>query len=88
VLSVRTVSGWGSFTLRYHARIARFEVSPDSNPEDISMVKEVYRVTMGNICWLCCFIQESERIAEVNGQSYVDPSVIQATSRLLLGKGS
>jgi DNA transposition AAA+ family ATPase len=70
------------------ARVAHFTIYPDQLPDDIEMVKDIYRVTMGNLRRACYIVQEAERIAKVNGQYYVDPPVMQATIRLLLGEST
>lgn len=72
----------------HQARVATFTIFPDRTPEDIAMVKDIYRVTMGNLRRACYVVQEAERIAKVNGQCYVDPPVMKATIRLLLGESN
>ncbi|MEW6402628.1 MAG: AAA family ATPase [Chloroflexota bacterium] len=53
--------------------------------EDWILLKEIYRITQGNLRRLCFLIQESERIAQVNRQPYVQLAVLQAAARLLNG---
>ena len=68
------------------ARMARFAIYPDKLPQDIEMVKDIYRVTMGNLRQVCFVVREAERIAKINGQRFVDPPVMQATLRFILGE--
>ena len=66
---------------------AVFTIYPEDYSEDLLFVKEIYRVTLGNLRRVCHFICEAERIATVNGQHFVEMPVIEATAQLLLGEG-
>ena len=52
------------------ARSARFTIFPDRLPEDVAMVKDIYRVTMGNLRRACHVVQEAERIAKLQAYYY------------------
>lgn len=53
--------------------------------EDWILLKEIYRITLGNLRRLCFLVQEAERIAQINRQPYIQLSVLQAAARLLNG---
>jgi hypothetical protein len=53
--------------------------------EDWILLKEIYRITQGNLRRLSFLVQEAERIAQVNRQPYVQFAVLQAAGRLLNG---
>lgn len=53
--------------------------------EDLCLFKEIYRTTLGNLNKIINLVQGSERIAEVNGQRWVQLATVQAAGRLLNG---
>jgi len=68
-----------------HPRGELFLVPDDRTEEDWILLKEIYRITQGNLRRLCFLVQEAERIAQVNRQPYVQLAVLQAATRLLTG---
>jgi predicted AAA+ superfamily ATPase len=54
--------------------------------DDWILLKEIYRITLGNLRRLCMLVQEAERIANVNNQPYVQLAALQAATRLLNGE--
>lgn len=54
-------------------------------PEDLILLKDIYRTTFGNLRRAIIVVQESERIADINGQRYVQLATVQAAGRLLSG---
>lgn len=51
--------------------------------EDAEAVKEIYRVTMGNLRRVMQFIEQVERVAQVNGHSFVQIETINAVAALM-----
>jgi DNA transposition AAA+ family ATPase len=68
------------------AEFALYLDSLDSYPEDLLIVKEIYRVTLGNLRRIVYFIQEVQRIGGLNGHYYVELPVVQATAQLMAGE--
>ena len=62
---------------------AQLFITLEQVPEDLTMLKEIYRVTFGNVRRIGMLIHEAERIAALNGQHFVELPVVQATARLL-----
>lgn len=54
-------------------------------PEDLVLLKEIYRNTFGNLRRMLLVVQEAERIADINGQRYVQLAAVQAATKLLSG---
>ena len=54
-------------------------------PEDLILLKDIYRTTFGNLRRAIIVVQESERIADINAQRYVQLATVQAAGRLLSG---
>jgi predicted AAA+ superfamily ATPase len=54
-------------------------------PEDFVLLKEIYRTTLGNLRRIILVVQNSERIADINGQRFVQMATIQAAAKLLNG---
>jgi hypothetical protein len=55
-------------------------------PEDFTMLKEIYRLTFGNVRRIGMLIHEAERRAALNGQHFVELPVVRATAKLLNGR--
>lgn len=67
----------------YHHPQAELFITPKLVSEDLIILKEIYRLTFGNMRRMNMLIQEAERIAALNGQHFVELPVVQATARLL-----
>lgn len=65
---------------------AEFFIGWDQVPEDLTLLKEIYRLTFGNLRRMEMLIQEAERIAALNGQHFVELPVLRATAKLLNGR--
>jgi DNA transposition AAA+ family ATPase len=65
---------------------AKLWLTPDHEPGDITIIKEIYRVTFGNLRRVCQLIDEVERVAALNGHSYVELPVVEAAARLMSGE--
>ena len=69
----------------YYYRDAELNPIRHDIPEDLTLLKDIYRTTLGNLRRIMIIIQESERIADINGQRYVQLATVQAAARLLNG---
>lgn len=58
---------------------------PMVQDEETEIVKEMYRVTMGNMRRIFQFIEQTERVAEVNGHYWVQIETAQAVAALMAG---
>jgi hypothetical protein len=65
---------------------AEFFIGWEQVPEDLTLLKEIYRLTFGNLRRMEMLIQEAERIAALNGQHFVELPVIRAAAKLLNGR--
>ena len=70
---------------RYISHSAELYTLRSEEPEDLVLLKEIYRNTFGNLRRLLLMIQEAERIADINGQHYVQLAALQAAAKLLNG---
>ena len=52
--------------------------------EEAEAVKEMYRVTMGNLRRVMLFIEQVERVAQVNGHAFVQIETINAVAALMV----
>ncbi|MBC8509918.1 MAG: AAA family ATPase [Chloroflexi bacterium] len=87
--TIHFLLAWQSiYVSRYgeNSHTADFVIEPDRSPEDFLIVKEIYRSTFGNLRRICQFIQEAQRIAGINGQGWVELSVVKITAKLLTGE--
>lgn len=65
---------------------AEFFIAWEQVPEDLTLLKEIYRLTFGNLRRMDMLIKEAERIAALNGQHFVELPVVRATAKLLNGR--
>lgn len=70
---------------RYSRNYAELYPIRYSEPEDLTLLKEMYRATFGNLRRIMILVQEAERIADINGQRFVLLETVQAAARLLSG---
>jgi len=68
------------------SREASFYIIPNQDPEELHIIKEIYRVTLGNLRRVEQFIQEAEYIAGVNGHAFVGLPVAEAVAIMLADK--
>lgn len=69
----------------YGYATAELNIMRHDIPEDLLLLKEIYRTTLGNLRRMIMIVQEAERIADINGQRYIQFATIQAAARLLNG---
>jgi DNA transposition AAA+ family ATPase len=62
---------------------ARFYLDGYDDDGDAEIMKEMYRVTTGNLRRVMQFIKQSERVAALNGQSYVWEATARAVAALM-----
>jgi predicted AAA+ superfamily ATPase len=67
------------------SRAAEFYVFSHDDSEDTAIIKELYRVTLGNLRRVQQFIDQSERVATLNGDGYVHLGTARAVAALLSG---
>ena len=63
---------------------ADFYVFSDGDFEDTEIIKELYRVTLGNLRRVQQFIDQSERVATLNGESMVFLDTARAVATLFV----
>lgn len=61
---------------------------PKRIASDLHCLKEIYRVTLGNLRRVQQFLEEAERVARVNDERFVELPVVQAVAQLLSGRHS
>ena len=72
---------WQKWRLRNSTGLSSFIVI--GLAKETEAVKEIYRVTMGNLRRVMQFIEQVERVAQVNGQGIVQLETVNAVAMLM-----
>lgn len=79
----RFVKLWQHWRIRNRDSIVKRSFHLTGLEEEAAAVKEMYRVTMGNLRRAMQFIEQAERVAQVNGHVLVQIETIHAVAALM-----